>query len=48
MDHGLTIPARWIRDLEGAPDPVEGEETIGGKPAPSTTKPDAPPSDEDQ
>lgn len=49
MDHGLTIPARWIRDLEGAPDPTEGEETIGGKPAatsPAPAQPEASPSDE--
>lgn len=48
MDHGLTIPARWVRDLEGAPDPVEGEETIGGKSAPASTKPDTSPPVEDQ
>ncbi len=33
MKHGLTIPARWVRDQEGVPDPVEGDEIIGGTPA---------------
>lgn len=48
MARGLVIPARWVRDLEGIPDPVAGEETIGGTPAkPDATPPQpAPESDE--
>lgn len=31
MDHGLTIPAEWVRDMEGIPTPTAGAEVIGGQ-----------------
>lgn len=31
-DAGLRIPAKWARDKAGIPDPVDGEEIIGGEP----------------
>ena len=31
---GLRMPAKWARDKAGIPDPVDGEETIGGVVAP--------------
>ena len=46
MDHGLAVPAEWVRDMEGIPSPTAGEEVIGGKtvaapaqPAPTATDP---------
>ena len=29
MDRGLTVPASWVRDQEGVPDPVDGEPVVG-------------------
>lgn len=29
MDRGLTVPANWVRDQEGVPDPVDGEPVVG-------------------
>jgi len=34
---GVVIPVKWIRDRVGMPEPIEGEETIGGE---SEQKPD--------
>ena len=33
MKHGLTVSAKWLRDVESIPDPTDGEEVVGGKPA---------------
>lgn len=38
MQQGLTVPAAWLRNLESMPDPVDGEEVVGGK-APAPAKP---------
>lgn len=46
MTHGLTVPAKWLRDLESIPDPTDGEELVGGRPkAAEPTKPE--PDDEE-
>lgn len=29
LDRGLTVPASWVRDAEGIPDPKPGEQVIG-------------------
>jgi len=53
VDAGLTLPAKWVRDQAGIPDPEEDEETIGGTPKPAETEKPKPgavgdkPSDED-
>jgi phage gp29-like protein len=39
MEHGLAVPAEWVRDMEGIPSPTTGEEVIGGKPTASPTVP---------
>lgn len=40
MDHGLSIPADWVRDMESIPSPTPGQEVIGGKPAAPPTAPE--------
>lgn len=44
MKHGLRVPAAWLRNVEGIPDPTGGEETVGGSPAakPGTATTDDP------
>ena len=49
MKHGLTVSAKWLRDVESIPDPTDGEEVVGGKPSappkpidPAAPKPAAP------
>jgi phage gp29-like protein len=34
MKEGLTVPAKWLRDIESIPDPTDGEEVVGGKAPP--------------
>lgn len=43
MREGLTVPAKWLRDLESIPDPKDGDEVVGGKPTPATKPPPTPP-----
>ena len=52
MKHGLTVSAKWLRDVESIPDPTDGEEVVGGKPsappkpAPKPSETPPPPADE--
>ena len=39
MKHGLTVPASWLRDMEGIPDPAPGDEVVGPQPVAPATKP---------
>ena len=39
IDRGLQVPARWVRDLESIPDPVEGEDVLGAPAAPPAPPP---------
>lgn len=42
MQHGLTVPAAWLRNLESIPDPTDGEAVVGGKaPAKAERQPPA-------
>ena len=42
MQHGLTVPAAWLRNLESIPDPTDGEAVVGGKaPAKAAQQPPA-------
>lgn len=43
MEHGLSVGAEWVRDMEGIPSPQPGEEVIGGRPtaAPAQLPPTA-------
>lgn len=49
MKYGLTVSAKWLRDVESIPDPTDGEEVVGGKSSappkpidPAAPKPAAP------
>jgi len=44
MKEGLTVPAKWLRDIESIPDPTDGEEVVGGKAPPKA--PQQPPTTE--
>ena len=46
MRHGLTVSAKWLRDVESIPDPTDGEEVVGGK-APAKPETDDAPADDE-
>ena len=39
MEHGLSVGAEWVRDMEGIPSPQPGEEVIGGRPVAAPAQP---------